>query len=388
LLPRPTSIGTSGASSNFATGAYSYDGAGNIMAMGPDAFSYDSRSRLVSATLGGAGSQSYSYDRYGNLLAKGGNTFCSGSCANNQVSGASYVRGNLTVFGGQTFSYDGLDRMVTNNSSGLFWNYLYDGSDERIGKIPPSGSPTFTIRDEGKRVSSEYSATTIARDNVFLGSQLVLAYANAAISANGPVWTYYASDHLGTPRLVTDASGPAVESRRYWPYGEAVPTQSPFESLRFASMEFDAEGGTAGGLASDRYYDHARSHVGGLGRFLSPDRVGGRSENPQTWNRYAYALNGPIRLLDANGRQPTAFQEASTKIAPIADAIATTAEGFAAVPFQGEAMSQAAGLVGLAAQTLNLGTATGEAIGMGADAFTLTNAIASDVLTASLFTFV
>src|SRR5262249_30240875 len=123
-------------------------------------------------------------------------------------------------------------------------------------------------------------------------------------------------------------------------------------------------------------------------RFLSPDRVGGRSENPQTWNRYAYALNGPIRLLDANGRQPTAFQEASTKIAPIADAIATTAEAFAAVPFQGEAMSQAAGLVGLAAQTLNLGTATGEAIGMGADAFTLTNAIASDVLTASLFTFV
>jgi RHS repeat-associated protein len=387
LLPRPTSISTSGASSNFATGTYSYDGAGNIMAMGSDSFSYDSRSRLISAALSGAGSQTYTYDRYGNLLTKGGNTFCSGSCANNQVSGASYVRGNLTAFAGQTFAYDGLDRMTSNNSSGFLWSYLYDGSDERIGKIPPSGSWNFTIRDEGKRVVSEYSATTIARDNVFVGSQLVLAYANAQVGASGPVWTYYASDHLGTPRLVTDASGTSVESRRYWPYGDAVPTQSPFESLRFASMEFDAEGGTAGGLASDRYYDHARSHVAGVGRFFSADKLGGRAENPQTWNRYAYALNSPIGLLDTDGRQPTAFQEASAKIAQIADTIAFTAEAFAAVPFQGEAISQAAGLVGLAAQTLNLGTATGEAIGAGGDAFTLTNAIASDVLTASLFTF-
>ncbi|HEV8117172.1 MAG TPA: hypothetical protein VGQ32_01535, partial [Thermoanaerobaculia bacterium] len=268
LLPRPSRILATPQgvpTPVFDTLAYSYDGAGNIAAMGADAFGYDSRSRLVSASLSGIGSQAYSYDRYGNLLTKGGTTFCSGTCANNQIPGASYLRGNLTAFGGQTFGWDGLDRMTSNVSSGLNWSYLYDGGDERIAKIPPSGNWTFTIRDEAKRAVSEFSGTTSSRENIFFGSQLVASYGNAAVGGSGPTWTFYASDHLGTPRLVTDIAGATVELRRYWPYGDAVPSQGSFESLRFATMEFDAEGGTGGGLASDRYYDHARTHVGGLG---------------------------------------------------------------------------------------------------------------------------
>src|SRR2546428_13913316 len=106
----------------------------------------------------------------------------------------------------------------------------------------------------------------------------------------GPALVFCAAALLGTPRLLTDVIGGPADplQRRYWPYGEAATTPSSFQLLRFASMELDAEGGT-GSLASDRYYDHARSHVGGLGRFLSPDKVGGKLFNPQTWNRYSYA---------------------------------------------------------------------------------------------------
>jgi RHS repeat-associated protein len=304
LLPRPTSIATTGAISNFSTGTYTYDGAGNIMAIGSDAFGYDLRSRLTSATLSSVGSQAYSYDRYGNLLSKAGNTFCSGTCTNNQIAGATYLRGNLTAYAGQNFTWDGLDRMISNQASTL-WSYLYDGSDERIAKIPPTGNWTFTVRDEAKKVISEYSGSTTSRDNVFLGNQLAVSYANAAVSGNGPVWVFYASDHLGTPRLLTDAIGSPVEPqpRRYWPYGEAAITPGSFQVLRFATMELDADGGT-GSIASDRYYDHARSHVGGLGRFLSPDTLGGRPNRPQSWNRYAYANSNPLRYVDPNGREP------------------------------------------------------------------------------------
>ncbi len=300
-LPRPSSISTSGATANFVSGSYSYDGAGNVMGIGADSFSYDLLSRLSSASLSGAGSQSFSYDQYGNLLTKGGTTFCTGTCTNNQVTGGTFLRGNLTSYGGQTFAWDGLDRMTSSTQSSMTWNYLYDGSDERAAKIPPTGSWTYTVRDESKRVESEFSGATPSRDNIFLGNQLVASYANAAVGGNGPTWLFYASDHLGTPRLLTDLSGATVESRKYWPFGEAVPTQGTFEALRFATMEFDAEGGTSAGLASDRYYDHARSHVGGLGRFLEPDRVEAKSLNPQTWNRYAYARNNPLRFNDPNG---------------------------------------------------------------------------------------
>ncbi len=298
-LPRPSSISTVGASANFASGTYSYDGAGNIMAMGADYFSYDMRSRLVNANLFNVGSQAYSYDRYGNLLAKGGNTFCSGTCSNNQISGASYVRGDLTSYSGQNFSWDALDRMTSSTQSSTTWNYVYDGGDERVAKIPPAGSWTFTMRDESKRVASEYADTTPSRDNVFLGNQLVASYANLAVGGNDHAWSFYASDHLGTPRLITDVNAGAV-TRQYWPFGDAVAPQGAGQALRFAAMEFDAEGGT-GSLVADRYYDHARSHVGGLGRFLSPDKVGGRPVDPQSWNRYAYTRNNPLKLVDQNG---------------------------------------------------------------------------------------
>ena len=50
-MRRPAKIYTTGASADFDTGTYSYDGAGNITAMGTDTFSYDPVSRLVAATL-------------------------------------------------------------------------------------------------------------------------------------------------------------------------------------------------------------------------------------------------------------------------------------------------------------------------------------------------
>jgi RHS repeat-associated protein len=42
----------------------------------------------------------------------------------------------------------------------------------------------------------------------------------------------------------------------------------------------------------------------GLGRWLSPDPMGGDVTNPQSLNRYAYALNSPTSLTDPLGLQP------------------------------------------------------------------------------------
>ena len=241
-LPRPSSISTTGATPGFQTGTYGYDGVGNIIAMGSDAFLYDSRSRLAAAYLNGVtgpNCQGFSYDPRGNLLSRGAGswnpspascsvgtttTFCSGSCGNNQVSGASYVRGNLTSYSGQTFSWDGLDRMASSTQGSLTWSYLYDGSDERVAKIPPSGAWAFTLRDESKRVVTEYAGSTTSRDKVFLGNQVVASYANLSVGGNDTAWSFSSSDHLGTPRLTTDVTGAGV-ARQYWPFGDAVTTR-------------------------------------------------------------------------------------------------------------------------------------------------------------------
>ena len=59
LIPRASRIQTSGAvataaGGNFDSGIYRYDGAGNVVAMGSDAFGYDARSRLTSAIVPGS----------------------------------------------------------------------------------------------------------------------------------------------------------------------------------------------------------------------------------------------------------------------------------------------------------------------------------------------
>ena len=45
----------------------------------------------------------------------------------------------------------------------------------------------------------------------------------------------------------------------------------------------------------------ARYYGNGLPRFLSPDPIGGTVKSPQSWNRYAYVLGNPMKLVDPTG---------------------------------------------------------------------------------------
>jgi RHS repeat-associated protein len=180
----------------------------------------------------------------------------------------------------------------TTPSGGAFWASYHP---------VPRGS-VYTLRDEQNRVVTEMigpmapdssSATlTVARDNAFLGNPMVASYSSGA-------WTYSASDHLGSPRVLWNSSGQLVETHKYWPYGEDTNATPPNQRLAFTLMERDTE--------NSHFYDHARHHDFGLGRFLSPDSVGGHPVNPQSWNRYAYTLGNPLKNLDPDGRYVIGF---------------------------------------------------------------------------------
>ncbi len=156
----------------------------------------------------------------------------------------------------------------------------------------------YTFRDDSNRVVTEMAGgstgtstatLSVTRDNVFLGNLLVASYI-----ASPAGWQYTTSDHLGSPRIVFNQARQVVETHKYWPYGEDTTTAPPSQRLAYCLMERDAE--------STRFYDHARTHDHNLGRFLSPDRVGGTAQDPQSWNRYAYTLNNPMKHVDPDGR--------------------------------------------------------------------------------------
>lgn len=66
---------------------------------------------------------------------------------------------------------------------------------------------------------------------------------------------------------------------------------------RSTGKERDAESGND--------YFGARYFGSSMGRFLSPDPLGGSLVNPQSLNRYAYAFNNPLRFTDPTGMYVT-----------------------------------------------------------------------------------
>ena len=55
---------------------------------------------------------------------------------------------------------------------------------------------------------------------------------------------------------------------------------------------------------SGNHYAIFRSYVNRLGRFSTPDLLGGDPTDPQSFDRYEYALNGPCDLVDKLGLSP------------------------------------------------------------------------------------
>jgi RHS repeat-associated protein len=162
---------------------------------------------------------------------------------------------------------------------------------------PAPRATIYTFRDEHNRVVTEMTGgssglatatLSVTRDNVFLGNLLVASYV-----ASPAGWQYTVSDHLGSPRAVFNQSGQLVESHKHWPYGEDTNAVPSTQRLGYCLMEKED--------GASRSYDHVRTHDIGLGRFLSPDLVGGDPRNPQSWNRYAYTLGNPMKHIDPDG---------------------------------------------------------------------------------------
>ncbi len=102
---------------------------------------------------------------------------------------------------------------------------------------------------------------------------------------------YYHTDHLGSTRLLTDASGNPVTSVEYYPFG-GFDITGENERYLFTGQEVDSTG---------LYYYKSRYYDLETGRFLTQDSWAGNQRRPQTLNKYVYCLNNPLRYQDPSG---------------------------------------------------------------------------------------
>jgi RHS repeat-associated protein len=164
--------------------------------------------------------------------------------------------------------------------------------------LSDSASQTFRLAAAAPQAheSQTWSGQKLAIMN---GQSLVVAFvpltggSAAEYHANG-IFYYRHSDHLGSSRFVSTTNRTMYSDTAYAPFGEPY-AQAGVSDLSFTGMNQD----TVSGL-----YDFPAREYSIQGRWPSPDPAGLAAvdpTNPQSWNRYAYVLNNPLRAIDPTG---------------------------------------------------------------------------------------
>ena len=215
----------------------------------------------------------------------------------NQIVGWGYdASGNVLQVGGmpRAFDYDGEGRQVRATINGVETTYVYDAEGRRVRKTAACGTGTCAtvyVLDAAGHVAAEY----------------------AMDGGSGTGRRYMTGDHLGSVRAVTDAAGLVKQSYDYLPFGGdlsagdggrttgmgfsdfVVGTVGVRQPLEFTGKERDSETGLD--------YFGARYFSGAQGRFTSadPKLFPNELNDPQSWNKYGYGRNNPLRFIDPDG---------------------------------------------------------------------------------------
>ncbi|MGB9178336.1 MAG: RHS repeat-associated core domain-containing protein, partial [Pyrinomonadaceae bacterium] len=272
-------------------------------------YQYDVEDRLTTLRDSEFGTRQYAYDAEGQLLsvsatqAARGEVFAYDRAGNRVRRGSERATFNainqLKSQGDIQCSYDVRGNQVSCLSPDEVWQYTYNSrnllirAEGRNGQVISFGYDAFGRRlwkRSGEiRVSyiwaGEYLVREVKEDGSLSSAQDYLYYPGTytplSTRIDGKVY-YYHTDHLGTPRRLTDPYGNTVWSADYDAFGEArVKTHLIENPLRFPGQYFDQETGL--------HYNRFRYYSPILGRYLSRDPVTYLSG----LNFYAYASNNP-----------------------------------------------------------------------------------------------
>ncbi len=258
-------------------------------------FTYDHLNRVSTAAVPAAWGLSFGYDVWGNLLSQ---TVTQGSApmlsvavnANNRITNSGFLydsAGNLTNDGSATYSYDLDNRLTT--TAGV--TYTYDGDGNRAEKDQTSGSTYDRLYWYGL-AGEVLVETDLAGNNpdeyVFFNDQRV-----ARRKSTGEL-NYYFTDHLGSTRVATTATGQLLDDSDYYPFGaERVVASASGNRYKFAGHERDTESGLD-------YYKY-RMISSQLNRWTTTDPILASPLQAQSLNRYNYVVNNPTNLTDPTG---------------------------------------------------------------------------------------
>ncbi len=257
-----------------------YDALGNIQTriMPQDGltqtYTYDSSNpyRLVSTNLGGL----YDYDN----------------------------NGNITSGGGRTITYSSFDKPTVMTKDGNTVEITYGPDQNRIKRVDNTSiTTTYVAGIYEKR--EEGSLTTHLH---YIGDIALYVQEEDTNAATNSYTSFLHHDHLGSLVAKTNEAGDAVEFLANDPWGYRQDESWLGEIFGTDYVPVD----TRKGFTAHEHMDgvglihmNGRVYDPDLGRFLSADPYVQAPMNTQSFNRYAYVFNNPLRYTDPSGFNAT-----------------------------------------------------------------------------------
>ena len=267
----------------------------------------DGFNRLTARTVtsGTVNNYTYGYDRYGNrtsqtALQSGYNFLPTINAANNHITTSGYAydaAGNMTNDTVHSYTYDA-EGNITKVDGGSTASYVYDVFNHRVHVQTASATTEYVYDLAGRRISSWQSPNNYGNEGRIYWDGQQVAYR----STDGTTYFDH-QDTLGTERMRTNYAGAVGSSYKSLPWGDGYTATvnssgADQDNNHFADLDRDSESGT----------EHAlwRNYASAQGRWLGPDSYLGSYDitNPQSMNRYTYALNNPTSFVDPSGLDP------------------------------------------------------------------------------------
>ncbi|MGD8117823.1 RHS repeat-associated core domain-containing protein [Vibrio sp. TRT 29B02] len=174
-------------------------------------------------------------------------------------------------------------------------------------KQTANGVTTYYISPEYQlELSTDNSGKTVTtmRHRFLADNQAVAEHVKTLIGSEKQIdrTAYFHRDALGTADLITDPNGQVQIERGYTPFGELLASAELQATPMFTNAEMRGFTGHENvGNSSGLINMNARLYDPVIGRFLSADTFVPEPSFSQSYNRYAYVYNNPLKYTDPTG---------------------------------------------------------------------------------------
>lgn len=257
-----------------------------------DDFTYDNMNRLVDGV---------EYDANGNITYKwDAGTYEYDANHPHAVRNVSPSKSMGLTNTNLSVKYNSVRLPIEIKESDKKYTIIYNGENSRIkSQYVENNSTVFTKYYSGPYEEIQKGSTTRKNYYIYAGGEIAAVYTEGTSDAG---MYYYHNDHLGSPWLITNASGVEVQRLNFNAWGRRRDVSDWSKYSNLPEMKFDR------GFTGHEHLEmfglinmNARLYDPVLGRFLSPDPIIQVPDFTQSYNGYSYAMNNPLSYKDPNG---------------------------------------------------------------------------------------